>query len=85
MNTIVQTNQNSQRRITDLFIVNLGYTYLGNWEELGNNSNIEERHLNHYLTAQGYNSIQISKALFELRQVSNSFSDDLYQKNKKMY
>ncbi|MEJ5961651.1 type I restriction endonuclease [Pedobacter immunditicola] len=80
-----QINRDTQHRIVELFIGKLGYTYLGNWEELENCSNIEERHLSHYLTQQGYNTIQISKAMYELKQVINSFSDDLYQKNKKVY
>jgi type I restriction enzyme R subunit len=85
MNISDQIDSHTQNRIVELFIGNLGYTYLGNWEELENCSNIEERHLSHYLSKQGYNSIQISKAMFELKQVSNSFSEDLYQKNKKVY
>jgi len=85
MNKADHIDRDTENRIVELFIGKLGYTYLGNWEELENCSNIEERHLSHYLSRQGYNAIQISKALFELKQVSNSFSDDLYQKNKKVY
>ena len=85
MNKADHIDRDTQNRIVELFIGKLGYTYLGNWEELENCSNIEERHLSHYLTRQGYNAIQISKAMYELKQVTNSFSDDLYQKNKKLY
>ena len=85
MNTSDQIDWNTQNRIVELFTENLGYTYLGNWEQLDNCSNVEERHLSHYLSKQGYNSIEISKAIFELKQVTNSFSDDLYQKNRKVY
>ncbi len=85
MNTSDQIDRNTQNQIVELFIGNLGYTYLGNWEELDNCSNIEERHLSHYLSKQGYTAAEISKAITELKQVTTSFSDDLYQKNKKVY
>ena len=85
MNQDDQINRNTQNRITALFTENLGYTYLGNWEELAGNSNIEERHLSHYLSMQGYSAVQVNKVIYELKQVVNSFSDDLYQKNKKVY
>ncbi|MET3114070.1 HsdR family type I site-specific deoxyribonuclease [Pedobacter sp. CG_S7] len=85
MNQGDQINRNNHSRITTLFTENLGYTYLGNWEELAGNSNIEERHLSHYLSTQGYNAVQVSKVIYELKQAVNSFSDDLYQKNKKVF
>jgi type I restriction enzyme R subunit len=85
MNHPDHTALTAQKRITELFVVNLGYTYLGNWEELDNNSNIEERHLSYYLSRQGYQTSQINKAILELKQTANSFNDDLYQKNKKIY
>jgi len=33
----------------------LGYTYLGNWKDRPNNSNIEEALLTSYLSKKGYN------------------------------
>ena len=85
MNAPGQLDRQIQNRIAELFIVKLGYTYLGNWEELGNTSNIEERHISNYLTKQGYDEVEISKAIFELKQAANSYSDDLLEKNKNVY
>ncbi len=80
----VSARQNSSR-ITSLFIEKLGYTYLGNWKEIDSSISNEEQHLLHYLTQQGYNATHINQAIHELKQICNSFSDDLYQKNKKVY
>ncbi len=85
MNQLDVTAHQNPNRIASLFIANLGYTYLGNWEEIDNSSNIEEHLLSHYLTKQGYSATQFTKAIHELKQLINSFSDDVYQKNKKIY
>ncbi len=57
-------------------------TYNGNWDERENNSNIEESYLGSYLLKQGYSVTVLNKAIYELKQVSDSFGDDLYVKNK---
>lgn len=85
MNNIGQIERLSQNRIVKLFKDQLGYTYFGNWEERDKNSNIEESHLGSYLLKQGYSVTVFSKAIYELKQVTDSFSDDLYVKNKKIY
>ena len=63
----------------------MGYTYLGNWEERENNSNIEEKLLSVYLIRKGYSQIQINKAIFELKTTANNFSNNLYTPNKNVY
>ena len=85
MNNIGQIERLSQNRIVKLFREQLGYTYYGNWEEREKNSNIEESYLGNYLLKQGYSLTVFSKAIYELKQVADSFSDDLYLKNKKIY
>ena len=85
MNTIGQIERLSQNRIVKLFKEQLGYKYYGNWEEREKNSNIEESYLGSYLLRQGYSVTVFSKAIYELKQVADSFSDDLYLKNKKIY
>ena len=85
MNNIGQIERLSQNRIVKLFKEQLGYTYYGNWEEREKNSNIEESYLGSYLLKQGYSVTVFSKAIYELKQVADSFSDDLYLKNKKIY
>ena len=85
MNNIGQIERLSQNRIVNLFREQLGYTYYGYWEEREKNSNIEESYLGNYLLKQGYSLTVFSKAIYEFKQVADSFSDDLYLKNKKIY
>ncbi|HIP35988.1 MAG TPA: restriction endonuclease subunit R, partial [Crocinitomix sp.] len=75
----------TQNRVVNLFQDELGYTYLGDWQERENNSNIEEELLTNYLTRKGYTTVQISRAIFELKNTANNFSDSLYTTNKNVY
>ena len=75
----------TQNRVVKLFQEELGYTYWGDWQERENNSNIEEELLNNYLTRKGYSTIQISRAIFELKNTANNFNDSLYTTNKNVY
>lgn len=62
----------------------LGYTYLGNLEDLDNKS-VKEDLLKKNLKKRGYNKKQISKAVNELVSKSNNQVDTLYQINKDIY
>jgi type I restriction enzyme R subunit len=67
---------------------NLGYTYLGNWQDREGNSNIEEAHATKYLSGAGYTPDQISRALHLLRTaatVANTSEASLYGPNKAVY
>ncbi len=75
----------TQHRVVKLFKEELGYTYLGDWEDREGNSNIEEEYLKKYLIRKGYSDVQISKAIFELQQVATNFNDSLYTTNKNVY
>lgn len=85
MNNIGQPERHSQNRIVKLFKEQLDYAYYGNWEERENNSNVEEKYLANYLYKQGYNVTEFTKAIYELKQTADSFNDDLYVRNKKVY
>ena len=50
MSEIGQKERDTQKRIIALFTKELGYRYLGNWEDRENNSNIEEKILRGFLT-----------------------------------
>ncbi len=54
MNTVGQIERATQNRVVRLLREQLGYRYLGNWEERPNNSNIEEVDLRRFLKRQGY-------------------------------
>ena len=47
--TISQIERATQNRVVKLFREQLGYDYLGNWEDRPNNRNIEETYLRAFL------------------------------------
>ena len=75
----------TQNRVVKLFQKELDYTYLGDWQEREGNSNIEEELLKSYLSRKGYTDVQISRAIFQLSQTAQNFSDSLYTTNKNVY
>lgn len=85
MNNIGQIERITQNRVVKLFKEELSYTYLGNWEERENNSNIEVDLVTAFLVRRGYSTTQISKAIFELQTIAINFNDSLYTTNKNVY
>jgi len=83
--TIGQRERKTQDRVVKLFKDQLDYTYLGNWEERQNNSNIEEELLIKFLKKQKYSDTLIKKALYELNQAATNQSKGLYDVNKEVY
>jgi len=75
----------TQNRVIKLFQEELGYTYLGDWQERPNNSNIEEALLTAYLQKRDYNAAQITKAIYALKTTANNLNDSLYTANKNVY
>lgn len=87
MINIVLPERNTQNRVIPLFTEQLGYTYLGNWEERENNSNIEVAELRKYLLGtQKHSEEIINKAIIALqKEASINRNDDLYTANKEVY
>ena len=85
MSTVGQIERATQDRVVKLFREQLGYRYLGNWEEHPNNSNIEKTYLRPFLKRQGYSDTLIRKALFELNKVAGDQTRSLYDINKAVY
>lgn len=85
MRTVAQPERVTQNRVIQLFRDELGYQYLGNWQDRPNNSNIEETLLSSYLTQQNYTTPQISQALYKLRTEANNPNRSLYDNNKEVY
>jgi type I restriction enzyme R subunit len=86
------TNQNvgqieraTQNRIVGLFRDRLKYEYLGNWEDRLDNSNIEEGEVRKYLSGRGYSATLITRALNQLRNAANNYSERLYTNNQNVY
>jgi type I restriction enzyme, R subunit len=85
MSTIGQPERVTQNRVIALFRDELGYNYLGNWQDRPNNSNIEESLLTQYLSSSGYTDSQIVKALYELRTAATNPNRGLYDNNQAVY
>ena len=85
MTTVGQIERLTQDRVVSLFQNQLGYEYLGNWEDRENNSNIEEDILRKYLTERGYSQTLIGKAIYELTKVATNQNKNLYDINKDVY
>jgi hypothetical protein len=63
MNNIGQPERATQNRFIALFLDELHYRYLGDWQDREGNSNIEEGLLISYLTGNGYSHAQINSAV----------------------
>ena len=86
MNTnIGKPERASQDRVIKLFQTELGYTYLGDWEEEVRTQAIEEDILKEYLLGKGYSAIQAQKAIDKLVKAANNLSSGLYEANKEVY
>ncbi|NLO02539.1 MAG: HsdR family type I site-specific deoxyribonuclease [Bacteroidales bacterium] len=77
----------TQERVISLFSrpEGLGYTYLGNWHDRPDNSNIEEGLLSDWLRKNGYNQTLISRAIYELKKAAGIQNKNLYSINKAVY
>lgn len=82
---IGQPERITQNRIVKLFSEQLGYDYIGNWEERSGNSNIEENYLRAFLQQQGNSDVLINRAIDKLRTTANNYNESLYTNNKNTY
>lgn len=85
MTDIGKPERATQNRVVKLFCDELGYSYLGDWADRADNSNIEEGLLTEYLTRAGYSTAQISTALHKLRTEANHPECSLYGNNHAVY
>ena len=61
MNKVGQVEMVTQKRLLKVFENNLGYEYLGDWQDREGNSNVEEEILTKWLTSRGHNAAIITK------------------------
>jgi len=85
MSKVGQIERATQNRIVKLFRDQLGYDYLGNWEERSGNRNIEEKYLRVFLQEQGTSDVLINRALYELNKAAGDQTKSLYDLNKDVY
>lgn len=84
MSKVGQNERETQNRVNALFQKELGYEYLGNWEERDNNSNVEEDILREWLLKR-YDQNLTDKAIYEFTRAVNDQSKSLYDVNKAVY
>jgi len=81
-----QIERITQNRIIVLFQKELGYRYLGNWEERENNSNVDEKILSDWLlNKKQYGQSHVNKAISDFTKAANNQSKSLYDVNKEVY
>lgn len=85
MNAVGQRERITQDRVIKLFQEQLGYTYLGNWEERPDNRNIDEPLLRAFLKQRKVSEALITKVLYELNKAAGDQSRSLYEINKDVY
>ena len=66
MSDVGQIERKTQNRVVKLFQEQLGYEYLGNWEDREGNANVEVELLTQNLKARGYDDNLITRALDQL-------------------
>ncbi len=86
MSKVGQREAQTQRHVIKLFTEELGYRYLGNWQDREENGNVDEVLLTDWLKQQGYDSNIISKVLRELGK-ANAVGGNrtLYTANRRVY
>lgn len=80
----VDVERKLQNKVKEWLIKDLGYTFLGNLEDI-NNTPIKEDLLRQNLKKRGYSDDMISKAITELTTRASNQVDSLYQINQKVY
>ena len=85
MSNVRKAEKVTQRRVIELFQEQLGYSFLGDWTDRLDNSNIEEKYLTDWLEQRGHTPEQISAALYRLRSAATNSSRGLYTNNEAVY
>lgn len=86
MSEVGKTERVTQNRVIQLFQQELGYDYLGNWEEELRSSPVEEDLLRSYLIdTAGYSSTLANKAIEKFMRAVSNIGVGLYEANKEVY
>lgn len=83
--TVWQRERATQNRVVSLFRTELGYEYLGNWEDRAWNSNIEVWEVKRYLSSRWYSDALITRAIDQLQNTAYNYGESLYTNNKNVY
>jgi type I restriction enzyme R subunit len=86
LSEVGQKERRTQQRLAKLFVDDLGYRHLGDWQDRDGNSNVEPELLRAWLTKQGYSDYVIDRTLATIdkaRTVAPPTS--LYDANRSIY
>ena len=76
----------TQKRLLKVFENDLGYEYLGDWQDREGNSNVEEEYLTKWLESQGESPAIITKVLTKLNKTKAvGGAVKLYDANRAVY
>jgi len=85
MSNVGAVERATQKRVVKLFVEELGYDYLGNWEEREETSCVEEEYLRAFLKSQGVTPDLVNRAVFQLQSTAGNRSQSLYARNRDVY
>lgn len=86
MSNVGQRERITQNRIVRFFQQELGYRYLGNWQDRENNKNIEETVLAEWLQKRGVSKVLVNRVLRQLEAAAAlGEGKKLYYANKDVY
>jgi type I restriction enzyme, R subunit len=86
MSKVGQKEILTQQHVIQLFKDELGYDYLGNWQDREGNSNVEVNLLTDWLKRQGHNDKIITRVLRELDNAKTvGGNKNLYDANREVY
>lgn len=85
MSTVGQIEKKTQARIVKLFRDILGYQYLGDWSDRGDNRCIAPDLLAAWLKKRGHEDALINRVLHLLDRAANDQSKQLYDRNRAVY
>lgn len=86
MSNVGQRERATQNRVVEFFQQELGYDYLGDWQDREGNQNIETEYLRRWLQSRGVESVLIEKAIRKLdKAAALGEGKKLYDANKDVY
>ena len=86
MSTVGELEARTQRRVVNHFRHQLGYEYLGDWQDRAGNRNVETDLLTPFLKRQGHSPALITRALDKLdKAAALGGSKTLYDANREVY
>lgn len=85
LSDVGQIERATQNRLIAIFMSQLGYAYLGNWEGRDDNRNVETELLAQWLVRRGVPERLVSGTVREADRAAGDLSKSLYDRNRSFY